>query len=146
LEYSSPGKIAYAYYLEGWDKGWNYSGNLRTANYTHLREGNYVLRIKSTNAEGVWNTKEVVLNITVLPPWYRSWWAYTFYLVIIAAPIYFYLRYRSRQTKLEYEIAITKLNADKEKAELERERFERAKTQAEYEKTQAEFEREKAEH
>ncbi len=143
LEYSAPGKISYAYYLEGWDKGWNYSGNLRTANYTHLREGNYVLRIKSTNAEGMWNSKEAVLNITVLPPWYRSWWAYTFYLIAAGAVIYFYLRYRGRQAKLEYEVAITKLNADKERAELEKERLEREKAQAEYEKEKAEHEMER---
>ena len=52
LEYSVPEKISYAYYLEGWDRDWNYSGNLRTANYTHLSEGTYTFRIKTTNAEG----------------------------------------------------------------------------------------------
>src|SRR6185503_19631518 len=52
LEYSAPNKISYAYFLEGWDKDWNYTGNVRTANYTHVGEGTYRLRIKSTNAEG----------------------------------------------------------------------------------------------
>ena len=145
LEYSAPGKISYRYYLEGWDKGWNYSTALRTANYTNVREGHYVLRVKSTNAEGVWNPKEITVKIIVLPPWYRSWWAYLFYAIIAGASIYLYLQYRAKQAKLEYQIEIARLNADKERAELERERSDREKAQAEYEKTQAEYEKEKAE-
>jgi signal transduction histidine kinase/ligand-binding sensor domain-containing protein/DNA-binding response OmpR family regulator len=143
LEYSAPGKISYAYYLEGWDKGWNYSGNIHSANYTHLREGNYVLRIKATNAEGVWNKQEVAIKITVLPPWFRSWWAYMAYVLIAGAGIYYYQRYKARHTKLQYEVFIAKLNAEKERAELEKERSEREKAQAEYEKEKAEHEMER---
>lgn len=115
LEYSAPDKIAYAYYLEGWDKGWNEVDKLRTANYSRLNEGNYVLHIKSTNAEGVWNTTERIIHIHVLPPWYRSWWAYSFYIIVLFAILYFYLDYKSRQSKLEYEIKVAHLNTEKEK-------------------------------
>ncbi len=145
LEYSAPRKVSYAYFLEGWDKDWNYSGKLRTANYTHLREGTYQLRIKSTNADGSWNPKEVKLQLTVLPPWYRSWWAYFLYLVLAGAALYLYLQYRNRQAQLRYEVSLARLQAEKERAELDRERSEREKTVAEFEKTQAEFQKEKAE-
>ena len=115
LEYSSPANISYAYFLEGWDKGWNYTKNVRSINYTHLSEGNYRLRLKSTNAEGTWNTKETMLGIIVLPPWYRSWLAYLIYICMAGAMVYYYRRYKMRQTKLEYEIKIAHLNAEKEK-------------------------------
>ena len=115
LEYSSPGNITYAYFLDGWDKDWNYTKNVRTVNYTNLTEGNYRLRLKSTNAEGVWNTRETVLDITVLPPWYRSWWAYLIYLSLAGGLIWFYRRYKAHQTQLEYEIRVAHLNAEKEK-------------------------------
>jgi signal transduction histidine kinase/ligand-binding sensor domain-containing protein/DNA-binding response OmpR family regulator len=131
LEYSAPDKISYAYYLQGWDKGWNNAGRMRTANYTRLSEGTYLLRIKCTNTDGVWNSKEIAIRLVILPPWYRTWWAYAFYLLVIVAAIYVYLRYRTRQAKLAYEMQIVKLNAEK--------------AQAEYEKTQAQYEREKAE-
>jgi hypothetical protein len=39
LEYSSPSNISYKYYLEGWDKKWNYAKNIHNAIYTHLPEG-----------------------------------------------------------------------------------------------------------
>jgi signal transduction histidine kinase/ligand-binding sensor domain-containing protein/DNA-binding response OmpR family regulator len=115
LEYSSPNNITYAYFLQGWDKGWNYTKNVRTVNYTHLNEGRYQLRLKSTNAEGVWNTRETSLDIVVLPPWYRSSWAWLLYAVLAGALVFFYRRYKVRQTRLEYEIKIAHLNAEKEK-------------------------------
>ncbi|GEO04505.1 hybrid sensor histidine kinase/response regulator [Adhaeribacter aerolatus] len=120
LEYSSPGKINYAYFLEGWDEAWNQVGNLRTANYLHLREGNYTLRIKSTNTEGVWNKEERVINITVLPPWYRSWWAYSMYAACVGGLFYAYNIYQKKQTRLQYQIQIAHIKAEKEKELHER--------------------------
>lgn len=115
LEFSYPDKIQYAYFLEGWDKEWNYPGQVRTANYNHIHEGTYTLRVKSTNAEGVWNGKETTLKITVLPPWYRSWWAYLAYFLLAGILIYFYLLYKNRQTRLQYEVKLAHLEAEKEK-------------------------------
>lgn len=115
LEYSSPEKIRYAYYLEGWDNGWNYTDKIRAINYNNIREGSYILRVKSTNAEGVWNTEEAIIKIGILPPWYRTWWAYALYFSIAAALAYVYFRYKARQAKLEYEIKLAHINAEKEK-------------------------------
>ena len=115
LEYSAPNNITYGYFLDGWDKHWNYTKNIRTVNYSNLGEGSYHLRLKSTNAEGVWNSRETTLSIVVLPPWYRSWWAWLLYLVAAATIIYYYRRYKVRQTRLEYEIRIAHLTAEKEK-------------------------------
>lgn len=128
-EYATPGKIAYAYFMEGWDRGWNNAGNLRTASYTHLSEGNYTFRVKSTNADGVWSNKEVVLHITVLPPWYRTWLAYGLYGAVLISLIYVWWLYRARQTRLKYEVAIAHLDAENKRSELEREKAEREKEQ-----------------
>jgi signal transduction histidine kinase/ligand-binding sensor domain-containing protein/DNA-binding response OmpR family regulator len=115
LEYSSPDKVNYAYFLQGWDKNWNYPGNVRTINYNNISEGTYWLRVKSTNAEGIWNTQEATLKIIVLPPWYRTWWAYAIYIIIASALIYVYYQYKTRQRKLELEIKLAHLDAEKEK-------------------------------
>lgn len=128
-EYSTPNKILYAYYMEGWDRGWNQAGNQRSASYTHLGEGDYVFRVKSTNADGVWNPQEVSLHITVLPPWYRTWLAYLLYAGAVMGLVYTWWRYRSRQTRLKYEVAIAHLDAENKRSELERERAEREKEQ-----------------
>lgn len=115
LEFSSPDRIAYAYYLEGWDKNWNYSNTVSTVNYTNLTEGTYTLRLRATNAEGTWNPEEKTIMITILPPWYRSAWAYLFYVLLLSSLVYLYLRYKTRQTRLEYEVRLAHLQAEKEK-------------------------------
>lgn len=115
LEYSTPDKVSYAIYLEGQDKEWKTIGKLRSANYSHLHEGSYVLHIKSTNADNTWNAQDTVLHIRILPPWYRSWWAYLLYVSALAGCIYWYLRYKRRQQQLKYEVKLSHMNAEKEK-------------------------------
>ncbi|MEO6731131.1 MAG: two-component regulator propeller domain-containing protein [Ferruginibacter sp.] len=127
LEYSVPEKIFYSYYLEGWDRDWNHSGNLRVANYTHLSEGTYTFHIKATNTEGEWSKLEVPVKVVILPPWYRSWWAYLLYVITGASLLYIFWLYRSRQTRLNYEIALANVTIEKEKAEKERQRAEHEK-------------------
>jgi signal transduction histidine kinase/ligand-binding sensor domain-containing protein/DNA-binding response OmpR family regulator len=119
LEYSAPDKISYAYYMEGWDKDWNY-GKLRTANYSRLHDGNYVLHIKCTNAEGVWSRNERMIIIKVLPPWYRSWWAWCLYIGLSVLVVRTWLQYQKRQARLNYEIKLAHLKMDKEKELNER--------------------------
>lgn len=115
LEYSAPDKIDYAYYLEGFDKGWNYVGKTRTANYTRLHEGTYVFRMKSTNTEGVWNKQDRAITVIVLPPWYRTWWAYLLYAAAAFGLLYLYLQYKARQTMLKYEVKLANMEKEKEK-------------------------------
>lgn len=121
LEYSAANKISYSYFMEGWDRGWNKAGKNRTAVYTHIDEGSYVFRVRSTNADGVWSKKEIAFNIIVLPPWYRTWLAYFFYFSIVILAIYVFFLYKSRQTRLRYDVKIAKVDADLKRAEYERE-------------------------
>jgi signal transduction histidine kinase/ligand-binding sensor domain-containing protein/DNA-binding response OmpR family regulator len=143
LEYSAPDKIQYAYYLQGWDRDWSYSGNIRKVIYSRLSEGAYTFRVKCTNAEGQWNKEEVQIKIIVLPPWYRSWWAYSLYALMAGAAIYFYLQYRAKQTRLQYEVKIAKLNEENERSDKERSLAELALEKAEREREHAEHEKEK---
>jgi signal transduction histidine kinase/ligand-binding sensor domain-containing protein/DNA-binding response OmpR family regulator len=122
LEYSVPEKINYAYYLEGWDRHWSPAGHLRTANYTHLPEGMYTFRVRNSNAAGEWGKGEIAIKIIILPPWYRTWWAYLLYAISAGALIYISWLYRLRQTRLKYEIALANVSIEKEK-ELNRKRL-----------------------
>ncbi|PWK76624.1 signal transduction histidine kinase [Mucilaginibacter oryzae] len=114
LEFSSPDHISYAYYLEGWDKKWIQSGKQRTINYNNLPEGNYTLHVKSTNALGKWNDKQTTLQIVVLPPWFRSVWAYILYTICCCGLIYPFIRYRSEQQRLKFQIQLERMNSEKE--------------------------------
>lgn len=120
LNYSAPDKINYAYYLEGWDKEWNYVGKSRTANYTRLNEGSYTFRVKATDAEGHWLNQEQQLAIRVLPPWYRTVWAWLLYGVVFISAVYIYIQYKAQQTKQKYQMALAKMETKKEKELNER--------------------------
>ncbi|MDR6340631.1 signal transduction histidine kinase/ligand-binding sensor domain-containing protein/DNA-binding response OmpR family regulator [Filimonas zeae] len=121
LEYSVPGKIQYAYYLEGWDKDWNYVHKRRSGNYSHLTEGTYRLLVKATNGAGEWGKETQVLEIVVLPPWYRSWWAYMLYVLVVSGGIYLVHTYKKRQEWLKYEVQVEKINARNERERAQKE-------------------------
>ncbi len=92
LEYQRPKNNRYAYYLEGFEKDWNYVGTSRSATYTNLSPGDYTFKVKASNSDGVWSEKPTELFITVLPPWYRTWWAYMGYVLMLIAVIYLFIR------------------------------------------------------
>ncbi len=92
LEYQRPKNNRYAYYLEGFEKDWNYVGTSRSATYTNLSPGDYTFKVKASNSDGVWSEKPTELFITVLPPWYRTWWAYMGYVLMLLAVIYLFIR------------------------------------------------------
>ncbi|WP_164974075.1 hybrid sensor histidine kinase/response regulator [Filimonas effusa] len=113
-EFNYTDQVSYAYYLEGKDKEWIYSGKSRTATYSDLPEGHYKLHIRSTNAGGIWDNKERVIAITVLPPWFRSWWMYLLYLGAAAGVIIVCLRYNNKQLQLSYEVQLANVKAERE--------------------------------
>ncbi|MCC8410115.1 response regulator [Mucilaginibacter sp. UR6-1] len=115
LSFTHPEKNEYAYKLSGFDKKWNYVGRQRKATYTNLNPGTYKLLVKGSNNDGVWNNKGSQLIITILPPWYLTWWAYALYALAAIGVIYAYILYRERQARLEYEIKISHIENEKEK-------------------------------
>lgn len=75
---------SYAYIMEGADHNWHNIGHRREAYYSNLSPGKYTFRVKAANNDGIWNTREAILHITVNPPFYKTWWAYLIYLCIIS--------------------------------------------------------------
>jgi AraC-like DNA-binding protein/CheY-like chemotaxis protein len=85
-----PDRIKYRYKLEGFDKSWIYvDAHHNYASYSNLPPGNYILKIVSTNASGIWleNEKSILIQIST-PPW-TSWWAYCIYIVLFMTIIGF---------------------------------------------------------
>ena len=120
LTFAGVDKIKYAYFLDGWDKSWNYVNNARTANYSRLEAGSYDFKVKVSSADGTWSKETQLLTIIVLPPWYQTWWAYLLYTVAFAGSVYLYMRYTRRQERLKFEIKLAHLESEKEKILTER--------------------------
>ena len=74
LHYSAPDKNSYAFIMEGFDEDWNYVAEKRQASYTNLDPGEYVFKVKAANSDGIWSSEIATLNVTVLPPYWKTWW------------------------------------------------------------------------
>ncbi|UAY54042.1 hybrid sensor histidine kinase/response regulator transcription factor [Arachidicoccus terrestris] len=121
LDYDAPGSVQYGYFLEGWDKSWTSIGNTHNVTYSRLNEGDYILHLAVLQPDGrPLLSTERTITIHVLPPWYRSWWAYLIYLTAIGGLIYAYQKYRQRRTRLLYEMKLTRMNANAERELNER--------------------------
>ena len=88
LSYSQSDKNNYAYKLDGFDESWNYVGNKKTATYTNLDAGNYVFRVKASNNDRLWNEKGQAIHIQILPPFWKTWWAYLIYALVLGIIFY----------------------------------------------------------
>ena len=111
LDYWNKGKEQYAYYLENFDKDWNYIGSQKSITFTNIPPGEYQLLIKATNENGVWNPTPRSIRITVQPPFYQTAWAYAIYVLLALAvqvAVILYIRWRGKQNRLS---AIEKLKA-----------------------------------
>ena len=102
LNYQHAHKIRYAYRMEGVDDEWMYTsdGN-NSAFYSNLDKGTYRFLVKSTDDNGLWGDEITELYIKRLPAFYETWWAYTFYVVlmilVISGALYVYFKFVERK-------------------------------------------------
>jgi ligand-binding sensor domain-containing protein len=94
LDFTNPLKNQYAYKLEGLDHDWVEAGNKHEANYTHVPHGEYVFRVKGSNADGVWNEDGVAVQIIISPPFWKTWWFRSLVAVAIIGVLAFAYNYR----------------------------------------------------
>ncbi|MGH7453039.1 MAG: sensor histidine kinase, partial [bacterium] len=107
LDFTHPEKNQYAYKLEGFDQDWVYCGTRRFARYTNLDPGAYTFRVKGTNHDGVWNEQGTSIKITIVPPFWMTWWfralAGIFVLSVVAGTVSYVSTFRTRKKLEEYE-------------------------------------------
>lgn len=125
LNYTHPEKNQYAYKLEGFDKDWYYAGTQRFGRYSNLPPGNYTLKIKGSNNDGLWNETGTSLAITVVPPFWRTGWFIGLMALTVAGSVAggVFLRFRAveaqrRRLELEVEARTRDLRVAKEQAEI----------------------------
>jgi ligand-binding sensor domain-containing protein len=109
LDFSAPKNVQYAYILENFDKNWQYIGNNRSATFTNLNAGDYTFKVKATNSDGVWGSKMAIVKLTVLAPWWQTWWFRTLVLLSLLSVGFAFYQYRIKQIQ-EREAIKTSLN------------------------------------
>ncbi len=116
LNYLLPEKNEYAFKMEGFDKDWIYTGHRRYTSYTNLDPGEYIFKVKASNNDGFWNDNFASVQITINPPFWKTWWFKLLVTVAVVAAIYvaFRLRVRAIQKEEQQKTAFHKALAEVE--------------------------------
>ena len=72
LEFTNSQNNQYQYKLEGFNDEWIEYGSKHDLTFTNLDPKKYVLNIKGSNNEGIWNEQETSLTIDIKPPWWGT--------------------------------------------------------------------------
>ena len=113
LNYIFPEHNTYAIKLDGVDKEWTSIGARNEINYANLAPGTYTFMVKAANNDGVWNETPAKLKIHISPPFWKTWWAYTFYFLLLIAAFLVVIYYLKLKHDLEARINLKQLEQEK---------------------------------
>ncbi|GEM_PF-275566 len=114
LHYAAPEKNTFAFMIEGFDESWIYTdANRRYAHYTNLPPGDYTFKVKAANNDGVWGMNEKSIDITILPPFWTTGWAYLLYTLFLIGTFLIIRKVTISQIKLRHKVQIEKLERER---------------------------------
>jgi ligand-binding sensor domain-containing protein len=99
LSFRKAEKNQYKYIMEGFQDEWIDAGSERKASYTNLSPGEYTFRVKASNNDGVWNDTGAAVKITIIPPFWKTWWFNTSIVLVIIYSVLAYIRYQKKKAK-----------------------------------------------
>ncbi|REA58234.1 hybrid sensor histidine kinase/response regulator [Dyadobacter luteus] len=111
LSYARSHKNMYRYQLEGFDKVWTETST-PSATYMNLPLGTYTFQVKAANGDGFWVKDPLKIKITILPPWWKTWYAYLFYVLIAGGAIYAINRFFWLRSSFRKENALNQVKLD----------------------------------
>ncbi len=119
MSYRNPEANKFAYMMEGFEENWNYVGvDRRNATYTNLNAGTYTFRVKAANNQGLWNENGTAITLHILPPPWKTWWAYTIYGLIILGLLWAFVHAQHKKVLNERKINRRLQQLDKLKDEF----------------------------
>lgn len=113
-EYTAPRSLRFSYYLKGMEEGWKDMTDSRQAQYTNVPPGTYEFIVRCTDLTGRW-TRPSVLHITVLPPWYLTWWAKTLWTLIIIGLVYAAVKIYLRELYLHHKMELAEVEKESQR-------------------------------
>jgi signal transduction histidine kinase/DNA-binding response OmpR family regulator/streptogramin lyase len=138
LDFGSTDRKQYAFKLENFDNEWNYVGRKNTASYTNLPPGEYLFHIKYKNSAGLWSPVTAALKITIIPPFWSTWWFRLLAMLCLTGIVSAIFKNRVRTIKLRQYILerqvkertelLAQMTIDEQKARREAEKANEAKS------------------
>ena len=120
LDFGNPQRNKYAYIMKGFDKKWTYTGaDRRFVTYTNLDPGEYTFRVKGSNNDDVWNEEGTSIKLIIIPPWWKTTWAYILYGLTIVLSLYGIRRYELNRSNLKNQVKLDEVKL-KEREETDK--------------------------
>ncbi len=119
LDYRISEKNRYKFRLSPINKDWISANKSRIANYANLAPGEYLFEVKGSNSSVIWNEEATQLKIVIQPPWWKTTWAYGFYVFVFIAGIFVLYRFQINRANLRNQLAFEHREAER-LAELDR--------------------------
>ena len=82
IEPAKPTLVKYQCFLEGYDNDWSPVTSKTSVDYGNIAEGVHTFKLKALSPDGVWS-KPLTYTFEVLPPWHRTWWAYSLAFILL---------------------------------------------------------------
>lgn len=113
--YANPNKNRFKYMLEGFDENWHFvSGNHPVISFSNLNHGTYLLKINSSNNDGIWSDSPIELPITISPPWWKSKAAYMGYVLIYIFIVWSVIFYFIRWMRMKQNLNLVRIEQSKQ--------------------------------
>jgi signal transduction histidine kinase len=112
IDYVNAAAAHTSYMLAGYDKSWVKAPNKSFIRYVNLPPGNYVLKVKAFNADGIMGEKVFELPVSVLPAWWQTWWfgllvmASVILLTVVFVKNYLQAKLQKQKVEMEKELAV----------------------------------------
>lgn len=104
FDYAAPLKNRFQFILEGFDPAWRDGRTRSSVTYTNLDPGTYTFRVKGANTHAVWSLEDATLRLVVLPPPWRTWWAYLGYALLATLVVGLIARAHHLRLKRDHEL------------------------------------------
>ena len=107
LNYINPSQTNYRYKLEGADDKWHELKSvdgIGRINYTNMSSGTYILKINSANNNFKQHSNFAEIKIIISPPFWKTKWAYSFFLITLLGFVYLAFSYYLRKNRIEMQI------------------------------------------
>lgn len=123
LSYGAPEKVKYQWKLEGFDNDWSPASNKPEAIYANLPPGDYTLKVKAANSDGIWTKKPIEYSFVVKTPFWEMWWFRLSILLILVGIVATIIRMRiksieAQKEKLQYLVDKKTLEVRKQNEEI----------------------------
>jgi signal transduction histidine kinase/ligand-binding sensor domain-containing protein/CheY-like chemotaxis protein/AraC-like DNA-binding protein len=100
------GKYLYSWKLKGFDPVWTEFADIRQANYSNLRAGEYTFLVRAINSDGIMTQVPVSIAIKILPPWWKTWWAFLIYAISLISFFILFMRYNTAWVQVKHELIL----------------------------------------